>query len=78
MSLGGPAGLLASGVPASVPQGSKGNDMACRWEAAFCRRLKEGIICHLWDGAGMSQLLCLECFAFCFASLPTEVLKKLH
>lgn len=81
-----PSRLACSGVPAPVPQDSQRSDTAfipllssaCRWEAAFCRRLNEGIISHLWDGAGMPQLPCLECPPFCFASQPTEVLKKLH
>lgn len=62
---GSPAGLLASGVPTLVPWDSQGVATAfipllysiCSWEAAFCRRLKEGVISHLWDGAEMPHIL---------------------
>lgn len=85
LSFSGPTDLLASGVSAPVPQDSQGRDVAfipllsspCRWEAAFCRRLREGVISHLWDAAEIPQLPYHECPAFWFDSLATEVLKKL-
>lgn len=85
LSFSGPTDLLASGVSALVPQDSQGRDVAfipllsspCRWEAAFCRRLREGVISHLWDAAEIPQLPYHECPAFWFDSLATEVLKKL-